>query len=406
MAMIGKPRMGLRWILIPLLALFITTGATADPTWEDTEKTARGQTVYWNAWGGDDKVNAYIAWVGEQVKERYDITLQHVKVSDIAETVSRILAEKYAGRNEKGSVDLLWLNGENFHAMKSNGLLFGPFSGRLPHYPSVDTITIPSTTLDFTEPVEGMEVPWGKSHLVFIHNTAQLQNPPKSASELMAYILAHPGRFTYPEPPDSLGSTFLKQILNELTDQREALQKPVVESTFGAVTAPLWGWLDAIRPHLWRQGQTFPQSTPALRQLLADGEIDIAFSLNPNDASAEIEKGNLRDTVRTYVLAGGTIANTHFVAIPYNSSAKEAAQVVANFLLSPEAQARKLDPAVWGDPTVLGLEKLSAADRERFTRLKRGIATLSPGELGPPLPEPHPSWVERLEAAWRARYSR
>ena len=54
-------------------------------------------------------------------------------------------------------------------------------------------------------------------------------------------------------------------------------------------------------------------------------------------------------------MAGGTIGNTHFVAIPYNSSAKEGAQVVANFLLSPEAQARKLDPTVWGDPTVLGL---------------------------------------------------
>jgi len=191
-----------------------------------------------------------------------------------------------------------------------------------------------------------------------------------------------------------------------LTDQREALQKPVAESTFGAVTAPLWGWLDEVRPHLWRQGQAFPQSAPALRQLLADGEIDIAFSLNPNDASAEIEKGSLRDTVRTYVLVGGTIANTHFVAIPYNSSAKEAAQVVANFLLSPEAQARKSDPAIWGDPTVLGLEKLSPADRERFTKLKRGVAALGPGELGAPLPEPHPSWVERLEAAWRARYSR
>ncbi len=391
-----------------LLAAFITAGAigAAEPSWEDIEKTARGQAVYWNGWGGDEKINAYIAWVGDQVKDRYGIVLHHVKVADIAETVSRILAEKYAGRHEKGTVDLLWINGENFHTMKDNGLLFGPFSERLPNYPSVDTVTIPSTKLDFTEPVDGMEAPWGKAQIVFIYDPTQLTHPPKSASELMAYAKAHPGRFTYPEPPDTLGSTFLKQILIELTDQQEALQKPVSETSFGPVTAPLWGWLDEIRPHLWRQGHTFPQSAPALRQLLADSEIDLAFSLNPNDASAEIEKGNLRNTVRTYVLAGGTIGNTHFVAIPYNSSAKEGAQVVANFLLSPEAQARKLDPTVWGDPTVLGLEKLTAADRERFTRLKRGVATLSPGELGTPLPEPHPSWMERLEAAWRARYSR
>lgn len=408
MAMIGKIKIRLRQILILLLVplITVTQSIAAEPIWAEIEKTARGQTVYWNGWGGDEKVNAYIAWVSEQVKDRYGITLQHVKVADIAETVSRILAEKYAGRNDKGTVDLLWINGENFHTMKENGLLFGPFSERLPNYPLVDTITIPSTTLDFTEPVDGMEAPWGKAQVVFIYDPTQLQNPPKSASELMAYAKAHSGRFTYPEPPDTLGSTFLKQILIELTSQREALQQPVTETTFGSVTAPLWGWLDEIRPYLWRQGQVFPHSTPALRQLLADDEIDLAFSLNPNDASAEIEKGNLRNTVRTYILTGGTIANTHFVAIPYNSSAKEAAQVVANFLLSPEAQARKLDPTVWGDPTVLGLEKLSLADREKFTQLKRGVATLSPGELGRPLPEPHPSWMERLEAAWRARYSR
>lgn len=391
------------WLLIACLA----TGAlAAEPTWEDIEKTARGQTVYWNSWGGDEKVNAYIAWVGDQVKALYGITLHHVKVPDIAETVSRILAEKYAGRNEKGMVDLLWLNGENFHTMKNNGLLFGPFSEKLPNYPLVDTITIPSTKLDFTEAVDGMEAPWGKAQMVFLYDPTQLQNPPKSAAELMAYAKAHPGRFTYPEPPDTLGSTFLKQILLELTDQREALQQPVTETNFGPVTAPLWGWLDEIRPQLWRQGQAYPQSTPALRQLLADGEIDIAFSLNPNDASAEIEKGNLRNTIRTYVLTGGTIGNTHFVAIPYNSSAKEGAQVIANFLLSPAAQVRKLDPTIWGDPTVLDLTKLSPADRERFMTLKHGIATLSPAELGTPLLEPHPSWMERLEAAWRARYSR
>ena len=393
-------------ILLFAALLRVGSASAAEPSWAEIEKAARGQTVYWNGWGGDEKTNAYIGWVGEQVKERYGITLNYVKVADVGETVSRVLAEKYAGRHDKGTVDLIWINGENFHTMKQNGLLFGPFSEQLPNYPTVDTVTIPSTTLDFTEPVEGMEVPWGKSHLVFVYDTAQLQNPPKSMVELLAYVKAHPGRFTYPEPPDFVGVTFLKQVLLELTDQREALQKPLTETNFGPVTAPLWGWLDEIRPHLWRQGQVYPHSTPALRQLLADGEIDLAFSLNPNDASAEIEKGNLRNTVRTYVLTGGTLANTHFVAIPYNSSAKEGARVIANFLLSPEAQIRKLDPAVWGDPTVLGLEKLTPADRERFTALKRGVATLSPAELGPPLPEPHPSWTERLETAWRARYSR
>lgn len=401
-----------KYRLLPGLTLLLTLLAIAggahgaEPSWEEIEKTARGQTVYWNGWGGDEKVNAYIAWVGEQVKNRHGITLQHIKVTDIAETVSRILAEKYAGRNQDGTVDLMWINGENFRTMKENGLLYGPFVERLPNYQYVDVQGKPTTTVDFTIPVEGMEAPWGMAQIVFMHDAATLANPPKSMIELLAYAKAHPGRFTYPEPPDFLGSTFLKQALIELTDQRDALQKPATDTHFGPVTAPLWGWLDEIRPHLWRQGQAYPQSMPALRQLLADGEIDIAFSFHPNDASAEIENGNLKNTVRTYVLAGSTIGNTHFIAIPYNARAKEGAMVIANFLLSPEAQAHKQDSAVWGDLTVLALDKLSPSDRERFAKLKQGIATLSAAELGTPLPEPHPSWMERLEAAWRARYSR
>ncbi|HNW78788.1 MAG TPA: ABC transporter substrate-binding protein, partial [Candidatus Competibacteraceae bacterium] len=341
-----QPRLTHPGLALGLWFLTLLTGIAhaSEPDWATIEKTARGQTVYWNGWGGDDKVNSYIAWVGAQVQARYGITLRHVKVSDIAETVARILAEKNAGRDQEGSVDLLWINGENFRAMKDNGLLYGPFSARLPHYRHVDTVGKPTTTVDFTVPVEGMEAPWGMAQIVFVHDSAVVREPPKSMAALLAYAQAHPGRFTYPEPPDFLGSTFLKQALLELTEQREALQKPATDANFGPVSAPLWRWLDQIRPYLWRQGQAYPPSMPALRQLLADGEIDIAFSFHPNDASAEIAKGTLPDTVRSYVLTGGTIGNTHFVAIPYNARAREGALVVANFLLSPEAQARKQDP--------------------------------------------------------------
>ena len=109
--------------------------------------------------------------------------------------------------------------------------------------------------------------------------------------------------------------------------------------------------------------------------------------------------------MRTYVLAGGSIGNTHFVAIPFNAKAKAAAMVVADFLLSPEAQLRKQDPTVWGDPTVLAMDRLDPADRRRFADQPRGVATLSPAELGPTLPEPHPSWTTRLETEWRRRYA-
>ena len=87
------------------------------------------------------------------------------------------------------------------------------------------------------------------------------------------------------------------------------------------------------------------------------------MAFNPADASAAISAGRLPETVRTFVLEDGTIGNTHFVAIPFNAAHAAGAMVVADFLLSPEAQARKQDPRVWGDGTVLDLAALAPEDR-------------------------------------------
>ena len=112
-----------------------------------------------------------------------------------------------------------------------------------------------------------------------------------------------------------------------------------------------------------------------MKRLLADREIFISLSFNPSEASNAIATGELPDSIRTYVHEGGTIGNTHFLAIPFNSSAQEGAMVLADFLLSPEAQARKSDPSIWGDPTVLALAKLSPEQRSLFETIPRGVAT-------------------------------
>ena len=382
-----------------------TPGAGAGTAWEGVLAEAKGQTVYWNAWAGDERINAYIAWVGEEMRRRHGVEVVHVKVADTAEVVTRVLAEKVAGTAEGGSVDLVWINGENFAAMRRNNLLGTPFAEELPNFAFVDTAGKPTTLVDFTVPTSGLESPWGMAQLVFIHDTARLPKPPRDLAALLDHLAANPGRFAYPLPPDFLGTTFLKQALVELAAEPERLQRPADED-FVQVTAPLWDYLDRLHPLLWRGGQAFAPSGASLIQLLDDGEVDIAFTFNPGAASAAIENGELPDTARTFVLEGGTLGNTHFVAIPFNSGARAAAMVVADFLLSPEAQLRKEDPRVWGDPTVLAMDRLPAADRVAFANLPRGVATLPPEALGTPILEPHASWTDALEAEWQRRYGR
>jgi putative thiamine transport system substrate-binding protein len=79
--------------------------------------------------------------------------------------------------------------------------------------------------------------------------------------------------------------------------------------------------------------------------------------------------------------------------------------VVANFLLSPEAQARKSDLSYWGDPSVLSMDKLNAEQRQLFQQ-QLSPASLSAQDRANVLAEPHASWVTLLEAEWLRRYSR
>ena len=387
---------------LALMALAPRMAFAAD--WDAVLAQAKGQTVYWHAWGGDPKINDFIAFIGTQAQERYGVTLEHVKLASTADAVARVLAERDAGQTSGGAVDMIWINGENFAAMKSQGLLFGPFANDLPNWPLVDTAGKPATVTDFTLPTEGFESPWAMAQFVFEYDSAALPAPPKTLAALADWIKANPGRFTYPQPPDYLGTSFLKQVLYGTLADPAMMQAPLDAATAEATLAPLWAFLDNIHPALWRQAKAFPENEPALGQLLADGEIGISFAFNPGRASAEIAAGNLPETIRTFTFDGGTLGNASFVAIPFNAAHQAGAQVIANLILDPAIQAAAQDPATLGFQTVLNLAALTPEDRARFDALELGVATLSPADLGPALLEPHASWMVKIAEDWAARY--
>lgn len=393
-------------LLLLWLSPVAAPAATPDARdWPAVLREARGQTVYWNAWAGEPRINDYIAWAGREAEARFGVRVVHVKLSDTAEAVSRVLAEKTAGRHAGGSVDLVWINGENFASMRRNGLLFGPWAEDLPNFALTDPAANPAVRTDFTVPVEGYEAPWGKAQLVLFHDASRLPSPPRSLPALLDWARANPGRFAYPMPPDFLGSTFLKQALIALAADPAALAQPVETDRFEATSAPLWSFLDALHPVAWRAGRAFPTGGPALRQLMGDGEIDLAPAFGATEIAAAVLGGELSDSVRSYTPEGGSIGNVNFLAIPYNAAHKAGAMVLADFLLSPEAQARKLDPQVWGGDTVLAVDRLPAAERARFDAVALGPAGLRPQDQGAVLPEPHPSWMDALERGWSRRYA-
>lgn len=389
-----------------LAALVAPVAALSDPNpaeWDAVLADAQGETVYWNAWGGSTTTNDFLAWVGSRVAEDYGVTLEHVKLTDTADAVTRVLSEKQAGEDSDGAIDLIWINGANFAAMKEAGLLFGPYAEQLPNWAFVD-VAGKTVQSDFTVPVEGYESPWAMAQVVFVHDTADMPERVGSMAALLDWAKANPGRFSYPQPPDFLGTTFLKQVLVDILPDPSVLAAPATDENYAEITAPLWAYLDELTPFLWREGKAYPATGTAMFPLIADEEIDLSISFSPGAASTAIANYELPDTVRTFVLDKGTIGNASFVAIPYNSGSKAGAMVVANFLMSPEAQVRAQDPAILGYGTVLDMAAISPDERALFEGLDLGIATLSPAELGTVQAEPHPSWAVRLADDWASRY--
>ena len=371
-------------------------------TWSQVLERARGQTVDWFMWGGFPSTNAYVnGYVAPRVKELYGVKLRQVPVKDISEIVSKLLVEQQAGKDEGGEVDLMWINGENFRTCKKNNLLHGPFADRLPNQKLVDW-TRPSVHNDFGEPVQGLESPWGSAQVVMIYDSGRISHPPQTMEELLDWIRKHPGRFAYPAPPDFTGSVFVRHIFYHVSGGAASWQGEFDEKRFNEAAKKTYRILKEMAPSLWRQGMTYPENPIRLAHLLADGEVDFAISYHPAEASKMIHDGLYPETVRTFVFKEGTISNTHFVAIPFNAAAKEGAMVVADFLISPEAQLKKADPEVWGDFPAIDIERLDTTWQEKFNSLPRGIATLSNRELQThQLPEPPSEILIRLEKGWQ-----
>lgn len=392
--------------LVYILTGFVIAGSiiitqASARNWTEVLERARGQTVDWYMYGGFASTNNYVnGYLAPRLKELYGVKLRQVPIKDIAEVVSKILVEKQAGKKDGGEVDLMWINGENFRTCKKNNLLFGPFADLLPNQKLVDW-NLASVSNDFGEPVEGMESPWGSAQVVMIYDTKRTPDPPQTVADLLAWISKNPGRFTYPAPPDFTGSVFVRHIFYHVSGDVNYWQGNFTDQRFDTAAAQTYQVLADLTPKLWRQGKTYPQSPVQLHQLLADGEVDFAMSYHPAKASEMIHDGLYPDTVRTFVFKEGTISNTHFVAIPFNASDKEGAMVVANFLISPEAQWQKANPELWGDLPAIDIQRLDPEWQNKFKNLPRGVATLSDDELQRHrLPEPPSEILIRLEKGW------
>ncbi len=398
-------------IVIGLFIFNLERPSTGDPenfvervrqlNWNRIERIASGQTVYFHMWGGSEPINRYVnEFLTLNMEERWDIEVVQVPLADTADAVNKILADK-ATNQEQGSIDLIWINGENFRTLRDAEALFGPFADLLPNrqYIAADS---PSLHFDYGYSIEEYESPWGGARVVLIYNSEKIANPPPTMEALLRWIEDNPNRFTYPLVPDFVGSAFVRHLFFLVSDDIDQLLTPFDQGRYQSYSTEVWQRLNSIESSLWRSGSTYPESQAQLEQLFANGEVWFDISYNPAKAANLVEQGIYPESTRSYVLDSGTIGNTHYLAIPYNASNKAGAMLVANFLLSPVAQFEKNLPEVWGDPTVLTLKLLPPEWQAAFQELPVHPSATSPAELAKTqLPELGAEWLSAIEQDWR-----
>lgn len=377
-----------------------TADSVLDKDWNTILKDAKGTTVNFYGWGGSETTNKWIDdYLIKDVKEQYDITLVRVPMN-IEDILNKLIGDKQAN-NKNGTIDVVWINGENFYTAKQADILFGPFAEKLPNFNKYINKDSEEVKNDFGYPTDGYEVPYGKAQFVMVCNKDKLSEAPSSAEELLNFAKANPGKVTYSAPPDFTGSAFVRNIIYETVGyDKIANAKPDKESV-REIIKPAMDYLKEIKPYLWNSGKTYPATIDQLDNMYADNQLLMSMTYNPNSIPGKVKSGEYPKGTESFIFNKGTIGNTHFVAIPSNSKNKEGAMAVINAIISAKAQSTKYDPEGWGDLPVLDNSKLSSEEKKQFEDIKLGEGVIAQETLlSHRIPEIPAQLVPIIEEIW------
>ena len=421
-----RPSTAVAWAVAgAALSLVAACGATDPPgeteraapatDWDAVLAEAEGQSVDWYMYGGDQRLNRLVGGVvSERLAER-GVELRQVRVSDTADALDTVLGEVRAGRTSGGSVDAIWVNGENFATGVQADLWRCGWAQDLPNARYVD-LEAPEVATDFGVPTRGCEAAWQQANSALVYDSAALgASEVASVDALLSWAEENPGRFTYAAPPDFTGSMAVRTLLYDTVgpaDPFDALgvdpggdrTEAVDEEAYAETVAPLWERLRDVEPSLWRGGETYPQSQEQVEKLYADGEISAFFTYGPGAIGSLVADGVFPRTTREAVPSVGNISNVSFVAVPDNAADQAGALVLANVLQEPEVQLAMLEGA--GIYPALDLDRLPADVRRRFAAAGTGPSGLGPSVLGPEqlaenaLPELPAAYIDRIEKDW------
>lgn len=328
-------------VMVAMTATGCLTQSTGDPNWDRVLESVKGTNVDFYMWTEDAKAKE---WFSKEVKtyllNTYSVTLNIIELEK-KEYLAMIRDDKKNLRTI-GEGDLLWLDAPTFGQMKSEGLLYGPFSDQVKNS---QTYLSPKS-LDYMYMdgflTEGYALPFNQQQLTFYYNEDITYDPPLTLTSLQDLAGTKPGQFTYPVPSDPVGGAFVRSVILNFTPAKEFVKAPLTDAQLRDLVLPGLNYLKSLKPNLYQQGKSYPQTALELQDLFAKEEIFVTMSMDYRHANALTGEAIYPGGTRPFVLEKTGVGSKDYLSIPYHAKNKSGAMVVMHALLDMKMQTQKL----------------------------------------------------------------
>lgn len=386
--------------------------------WEEVVARAKkeGKVNYYH-WGGNDELNVWTDSVAIPETARAGVTLVPKRIAGTKEAVDLVIAEARSGRGlGKGSVDVIWLNGENFYTLKQQSLLFGSFAKLLPNSKNFEwDEKDPRAQLNFRDfgvETELKEMPWSGQQYVCAVNRAFIKpaDTPTTFPELKAYLEKNPGKFTYVKPPNFAGNTFVQAALYAFNPDGtggqpfQKTREQLGAAEIARLIKPGMQFLKDLEPLLLGGAPgklaQHPASAAAAQPLFRNREIHMTCSFGLYAVATQRATGNYPETAEEIIFPkGNMIKNKNYLVIPANAPNPAAALVFIDYMSSVESQVSKLK--LLGNPPGVDAWRLQPADAKRLAEVEPPHFGVTAADLDANIaPDTNASLIDVIKGVW------
>lgn len=189
-------------------------------------------------------------------------------------------------------------------------------------------------------PVHGAAIPYRGSSVVLAYDSNNVPNPPRTLSALLAWIKAHPGKFTYNSPnTGGSGYSFAETVVDQYLSPSVLTQMvngyvPNLESNWKQGLDQL----HSLNQYVY-QG-VYPNGNQAVLDLLAKGQIWVAPVWSDQSLTA-LKNGQLPSSIHLLQISNPSFTGgAAYLGVLKTARNKASVYKFVNYILSPPAQTQ------------------------------------------------------------------